>query len=425
MHRIWQDKRLHFALLLLAAMLLRVWFASTTSLWLDEAYSVVESSKPLDHILALNDNTPPLYHLMLHGWMRAFGTSEIAVRSLSIVFGILLVTVVWRFHSRQAALLVAFWPVLVELSAEARAYSLFALAATTHYLLAREKNGNPLLGALAALVIMYAHAYGVLFVLASNAVTWKKSWRWYVGQAAALVLWLAWAVWKFFTLRPDTIEWITTTTFASVQGTWYWFTAGSTGSYWGAAFQLAALFACVLYARDKRALGWASLPVLLGLLAGAFLPLYHPKYVIPAAIGIVLALKPMEKKLLVTLAAFALIATLGLAFAPRHVPWDTLKDVPPPVYFTPASAGYLHVYYSAPECLGVRDHYACLESAGFAMLDGRRNLCRADETVHVVGLDTIPDLLVPTETVVWHSTHHDVSLQELDCSDVKVPLTQS
>ncbi len=61
------------------------------SLGLDEAYSVFASNQtPTGIFMTLqSDTTPPFYYLLLSAWMRIFGRTEIAVRSLSAIFYVL------------------------------------------------------------------------------------------------------------------------------------------------------------------------------------------------------------------------------------------------------------------------------------------------------------------------------------------------
>ena len=58
------------------------------SLWRDEAFSYLLAKKNIIEIIFLTakDYNPPLYYLILHFWIKIFGHSEIALRSLSLIF---------------------------------------------------------------------------------------------------------------------------------------------------------------------------------------------------------------------------------------------------------------------------------------------------------------------------------------------------
>lgn len=61
------------------------------SLWLDELFSVWASDvDTLDTVISRlrSDVHPPLYQILLWAWMQGFGTSELAVRSLSALMGV-------------------------------------------------------------------------------------------------------------------------------------------------------------------------------------------------------------------------------------------------------------------------------------------------------------------------------------------------
>lgn len=63
------------------------------SFWRDEAFSVLAAKESLPFIFTRLGFEPPLYYTMLHFWIKLFGTSELAARSLSMV-GFLLATVI-------------------------------------------------------------------------------------------------------------------------------------------------------------------------------------------------------------------------------------------------------------------------------------------------------------------------------------------
>ena len=65
-------------------------FIAKSSIWHDEGFSIALATRTPLEIWAgsARDVHPPLYYLLLHFWMSLFGTSQLAVRSLSAVAGI-------------------------------------------------------------------------------------------------------------------------------------------------------------------------------------------------------------------------------------------------------------------------------------------------------------------------------------------------
>jgi uncharacterized membrane protein len=80
----------------------------------------------------LSDTSPPLYYLLLQGWTLIFGTSDLALRLLSVLFSIaslpLLADLACRIADECAALasyvLFTFSPLVIYYSTEGRMYSL-------------------------------------------------------------------------------------------------------------------------------------------------------------------------------------------------------------------------------------------------------------------------------------------------------------
>ena len=108
--------------------------AVRSPLWLDEALTVNIAKQPLDSIPTLlrKDGAPPLFYWMLHGWMQLFGSSDLAVRSLSTLFAFGSVILAWPVARRRggmkaaipAVVLVSVAPFSVRYGSEARMYSL-------------------------------------------------------------------------------------------------------------------------------------------------------------------------------------------------------------------------------------------------------------------------------------------------------------
>ena len=126
------------ALTVLAAAL-RLPTLGSQSLWLDEALTgrlARGSLGDLLHRVATEEANPPLFYLLEWVWTRVAGTSEVALRLPSALFGIALVPVAYaigrRLGGQRAAValaaLVAVHPLLVYYSQEARGYAAVALA---------------------------------------------------------------------------------------------------------------------------------------------------------------------------------------------------------------------------------------------------------------------------------------------------------
>ena len=127
-------------LLLWLAFGLRVYRLGCPSLWYDEGYSVyLGAHLPLGQALDLTvrDIVPPLYYLLLRVWLPFTGTSEYALRFLSVLFGVVAVALMARIgrhlvpSTREgdkggtgllSAALAAIAPVLIWLSQDARMY---------------------------------------------------------------------------------------------------------------------------------------------------------------------------------------------------------------------------------------------------------------------------------------------------------------
>lgn len=106
------------------------------SLWLDEATSIVKAStlsfKELILTFAPGDFHPPLYYLVLKVWINTFGNSEVAARSLSVLFALLSAMVLHligkklfnRFVGTASAVLLATGPLFFYYAHEARMYAM-------------------------------------------------------------------------------------------------------------------------------------------------------------------------------------------------------------------------------------------------------------------------------------------------------------
>jgi mannosyltransferase len=172
-------------LALMAASLLLRTGALGAGYWIDEGISVGIASHDLRDIPGAlgQDGNPPLYYLLLHGWMKIFGTTEAATRALSLLFALLAIPAsFWagtRLFSRRAGVIAAAGaagaPFLTYYAQETRMYSLVVLLsilASASFALAfvrSERKHVVYLGVWLAL-LLYTHTWGIFLVVAMSAV---------------------------------------------------------------------------------------------------------------------------------------------------------------------------------------------------------------------------------------------------------------
>jgi hypothetical protein len=167
-------------------------FATPSHLWLDESLTVEIARRPVGGLLdALrHDGSPPLYYLLLHQWIRVFGTGDVAVRALSGLLSLAtlpLAAAAGRRVGRTSAafgngdaatgprvavaalLLFAASPYAIRYGSETRMYSLVVLLVLAFGLVllrALERSSAPRLAALtiATAALAYTHYWTFLLI---------------------------------------------------------------------------------------------------------------------------------------------------------------------------------------------------------------------------------------------------------------------
>lgn len=171
------------AALVLASVALRIEGLGTW-LWIDEALTVGLASQPVHEIPGLLrlDGSPPLYYLLLHGWMELFGTGEVATHALSLLFATATVPVgYWAgrgLFDRRAGIMVAVLaatsPFLSYFARETRMYSLVTLlallvAASFLHAFVRGDPRATVWFAIALVVALYTHNWAIYLAVACGA----------------------------------------------------------------------------------------------------------------------------------------------------------------------------------------------------------------------------------------------------------------
>ncbi|HEY8526053.1 MAG TPA: glycosyltransferase family 39 protein [Acidimicrobiales bacterium] len=212
-------------------------FVTTSSLWLDEALSVNISALPVGDLFEAleHDGHPPLYYLLLHGWMQVFGEGDVAVRALSGVFGVATLPLAWIAGRRLAGPSGARWalavfalsPYAIRYSSETRMYSLVMLLVLAGYLLLTDALGAPTPKRLAALALL------------SGLLLLTHYWSFYLLGAVGLLLALRW--WRTPAQRPATAKVLVAMAAGGVLFLpWlpgFLYQAAHTGTPWGEPFR--------------------------------------------------------------------------------------------------------------------------------------------------------------------------------------------
>jgi mannosyltransferase len=223
----------------LVGLILRWW--PRGALWLDEAQSVAFASLPLHEIPGAlrEDGAPPLYYLILHGWMWLFGDGDVAVRALSALFSTATVIVAAVLARRRwgptvavaAAVLVATSPFAIRYATYARMYALIMLEVVIAVALVGRALEAPRPGRLTAVTVASAallltHYWSLYLVITAAAALWGSSRhapattrtsRRYVAWAllGGFVLWLPWAPTFLFQMQHTGTPWAAPANFFS------------------------------------------------------------------------------------------------------------------------------------------------------------------------------------------------------------------
>jgi len=194
---------------------LRLYKLAEESIWFDEAYSISLAQQGLlKNISDLENNTPPLYQVLLQYWIQVFGSGEHAVRLLSCLCGIGAIYAIYRLGRMTigekggliAAFLLAISSFHIEYSQEARTYALFVLLAilscAAYWRLCTSPSRKSIVFYVASTALLaYSHNYALFVILSQNlhyfllrvrhVLTVRK---WLTLQGCVCALFLPWIV---------------------------------------------------------------------------------------------------------------------------------------------------------------------------------------------------------------------------------------
>jgi mannosyltransferase len=179
------------ALITLAGAWLRLSHLGSRSLWLDEGATVALARASWQHFTWVwwhgEANLQTIYFLLMRGWIR-LGSSEAWIRSLSAIFGIAAIPMMYAVArkftgvtwSLAAAGLLAFNPTHVYYSQEARSYSLamFLVLLSTYFFVGAVEEGRLrdwTLWTVVSAAAFYSHDFVALVLVAQAASLFFKA----------------------------------------------------------------------------------------------------------------------------------------------------------------------------------------------------------------------------------------------------------
>jgi uncharacterized membrane protein len=292
-----------------------------SSFWRDEAFSYLMARLPIHTLLwsTAQDANPPLYYLLLKLWMGLVGSSEVALRSLSLLFFwatlyvvYLILKNIYKLSEKKSLFYLLFFilnPLLHYYAFEARMYSMMAFLATLLFYAMMKKNYK--LYAYASIAALYTH-YFLIVVIAFQVVftlitTHKREWKQFIVPLFKTTLWyIPWVVILLFAHPPvGSSFWIVPSNWKDIfllpaiiltgyeKDTWMIVPFLSSISFVTTA--IIAFGSLHHFTHQKKLhflllLGWAlGIPFAIFLLS-FFKPVFLPRYLIFASVGIVLLL---------------------------------------------------------------------------------------------------------------------------------------
>jgi mannosyltransferase len=389
------------ALIVAIGVFLRFWTIS--DLWLDESLTVNIAKLPLHQIPSTlrHDGAPPLYYMLLHFWMLAFGQGDFATRAFSGLASVIALPFAFmagrRLGGRPCAwatlVLMASSPFAIYYATSTRMYALVALWSVLGLLSLERALERPTLARLAALGLMttllvYTHYWGLYLATVTGGWLWFRarravvtytrtaeeerqvSLRCFAALAVGALMFIPWLpTFIFQTLHTGT-PWANAATPGDILSVLNEYAGGGP---WGAALAL-ALFSLVLLGlfgrpvdnkrvllelrtrRRARPIAWLfigtlGLAVLAGAIAGAtfvgrYTSVVFPLFMMLAGLGAAVFLdRRVMAAVLAVASVFGLIVAVGNSGTNR-----TMAGLVAAVINKDANPGDLVVY--CPDQLG-------------------------------------------------------------------------
>lgn len=320
----------------------------TQSLWRDEAFSVLVAEPGGLETIAITatDYNPPLYYLILNIWMRIFGNSEIAIRSLSLLFFLGLLIVIYNFAKKLlndrwanvTTLLAATSPMLLYYGMEARMYSLYAFTSTASMYFFYLKRWKPYV--LFTTLALYTHPFAFFVPLTQGLylfLTRKLNFKLITIISTPFFLYLPWIfviINQFQNSKQMWIYPVDLNLIMSVLGNLLIGYDGTPGYLWKymkiLSFILLFIYTFSLFKKGniKKYLLfflWVFIPLIIVLGVSFFKPIFVNRYLITVSVAqiflIVIGITSLKNKLLSLVATGSIVSIFifYLFYLPKYI----------------------------------------------------------------------------------------------------------
>lgn len=323
------------------------------ALWWDEGISVFLANLSLPEYWEIRwmDIHPPLYRLLMHGFVRAAGSSDFAVRFLSAALGLVAVTLAFQLGRRAlgrsggllAGALAGLSPFVLYHSQEAKMYALLlvlsaaSLVAAERLLAGGSRPAWWAAGIVTSALALWTHYYAATTVLAVN-LTYLALWlrrakglpslgTWTAAQAATIALVLPWVVLEGGRIPGDadrTIGAATVVPGAFAADIWMTLVSGYALLGTGLAVVLGGVFLALAlfglssnWGSDRHRLLLATalvVPIVVGVLVSIRFPYNAPRFFIVSAVPFAVLIAAGCEALASRRRAIGLAAAAGAVF---------------------------------------------------------------------------------------------------------------
>jgi hypothetical protein len=392
------------------------------SIWVDESISLLQAQPDLGTSIDLlqEDVHVPLYTVVLNFWTSVFGGSVVSARSLSIVFSVMAMIMLYvlcrDFFDARTGLYASSFMAASELfiyyGQEIRPYSLFvflSIASFYCYLRYRENTLSLWWYTAVNILLCYTHLFAA-FALASQAIHYAvqawlegdEDWRkhgWlgasYMATFAAFTPWLSTLLEQ---AQNQSLSWLPPVSLSLI--------ISSYGSYveWGGGVLISLVGAITAYRWVSDELVWdESLGVLAAWILIPFLslvtvslvlrPVFHQRYLLFTIPALYIVVAWLFRQLPVRLGDIVAVGLVALfvmtpvtADETQRDEWravasylDSKRVAAEPVFVQPYYHQQPLSYYYTPQCFVPGEVFSCNKDSFNVQSITRHNCCEPDE----------------------------------------------